>query len=77
VALFRKSAKIKYSDRARGLAAMLRADSLALRVLIFIAMSSIFFLFLKITEKKVPTGVAPDSTIQQMTEDSGSTSHGK
>jgi hypothetical protein len=69
VALFRNSAKIKYSDRARGLAAMLRSDSPALRVLIFVAMSAIFFLFLKITEKKVPTGLVPDSTVQQMNED--------
>jgi hypothetical protein len=69
VAIFRNSAKIKYSDRARGLAAMLRSDSPALRILVFVAMSAIFFLFLKITEKKVPTGLVPDSTVQQMNED--------
>jgi hypothetical protein len=77
VAIFRNSAKIKYSDRARGFAAMMRSDSPALRVLIFVAMSAIFFLFLKITEKKVPTGLAPDSTIQQMNEDTNSSSPSK
>jgi hypothetical protein len=70
--MFRKSAKIKYSDRARGLAMLLRSDSGALRILIFVAMSAIFFLFLKVTEKKVPTGLVPDSTAQQMNEDTGS-----
>ncbi len=70
--MFRNSAKTKYSDRARGAAAVLRSDSAALRIIIFIAMSAIFFLFLKVTEKKVPTGLAPDSTAQQMNEDTGS-----
>jgi hypothetical protein len=72
VALFRNSAKIKYTERARGLAALLRSDSGALRILVFIAMSAIFFLFLKVTEKKVPTGLVPDSTSQPMNEDTGS-----
>ncbi len=72
--MFRNSAKLKYSDRARGLATVLRSDSAALRILIFIAMSAIFFLFLKVTEKKVPTGLAPDSTMQQMNQDTGSAS---
>jgi hypothetical protein len=70
--MFRGSAKIKYSDRARGLATLLRSDSAALRILIFIAMSAIFFLFLKVTEKKVPTGLVPDSTAQQVNGDTGS-----
>jgi hypothetical protein len=48
---------------------MLRGDSPALRVLIFLAMSAIFFLFLKITERKIPRGLAPDSTVQQITLD--------
>ena len=77
MAIFRNSAKIKYSDRARGLAAMLRSDSPALRILVFVAMSAIFFLFLKITEKKVPTGLVPDSTVQQMNEDTGSANPAK
>jgi hypothetical protein len=77
MAFFRNSAKIKYSDRARGVATMLRSDSPALRILIFIAMSAIFFLFLKITEKKVPTGLAPDSTVQQINEDTGATHSSK
>jgi hypothetical protein len=72
VALFRNSAKIKYTERARGLAALLRSDSGALRILVFIAMSAIFFLFLKVTEKKVPTGLVPDSTAQQTSGDTGS-----
>jgi hypothetical protein len=72
VALFRNSAKLKYSDRARGLATLFRSDSVALRILIFLAMSAIFFLFLKVTEKKVPTGLVPDSTAQQTTGDTGS-----
>jgi hypothetical protein len=70
--MFRGSAKIKYSDRAQGAAAVLRSDSAALRIVVFIAMSAIFFLFLKVTEKKVPTGLAPDSTAQQINEDTGS-----
>ncbi len=70
--MFRNSAKIKYTERARGVAALLRSDSGALRILVFIAMSAIFFLFLKVTEKKVPTGLVPDSTAQQMNEDTGS-----
>ena len=77
MAIFRNSAKIKYSDRARGLAAMLRSDSPALRILVFVAMSAIFFLFLKITEKKVPTGLVPDSTVQQMNEDTSSSNPSK
>ena len=71
--LFRGSAKIKYSDRARGLATLMRSDSAALRIVIFIAMSAIFFLFLKVTERKVPTGLVPDSTMQQVNSDSVST----
>jgi hypothetical protein len=71
--MFRNSAKIKYRERARGLAAMLRSDSPALRILVFVAMSAIFFLFLKITEKKVPTGLAPDSTAQQVSDDTVAT----
>ena len=56
---------------------MLRSDSPALRILVFVAMSAIFFLFLKITEKKVPTGLVPDSTVQQMNEDTGSANPAK
>jgi len=52
---------------------MLRSDSPALRILVFVAMSAIFFLFLKITEKKVPTGLAPDSTAQQVSDDTVAT----
>jgi hypothetical protein len=41
---------------------MLRADSLVMRIVIFAAMSLVFFFFLKITEKKIPRGLVPDST---------------
>jgi hypothetical protein len=41
---------------------MLRYDSTALRILIFVAMSAIFFLFLKVTSRKIPDTLAPDST---------------
>jgi hypothetical protein len=70
--MFRNSAKLKYTERARGVATLLRSDSAALRILVFIAMSAIFFLFLKVTEKKVPTGLVPDSTSQTVNEDTGS-----
>jgi len=39
-----------------------------LRVIIFVAMSAIFFLFLKITERKIPHGIAPDTTYQRSAE---------
>ncbi len=77
MALFRNSAKIKYSDSARGIATLLRADSGALRIIIFVAMSAIFFLFLKVTEKKVPRGLVPDSTASQVQEDTGTTGPAK
>lgn len=41
---------------------MLRTDSPLVRVLIFVLMSAIFFLFLKETERKIPSGLAPDTT---------------
>ncbi|MHB8392509.1 MAG: hypothetical protein ACYDBH_23490 [Acidobacteriaceae bacterium] len=50
------------NDRSRKLGALLRADSIIVRLLIFAAMSAIFFLFVKITEKKIPSGIAPDTT---------------
>jgi hypothetical protein len=70
VKLFRPSAREKYSDRPRNIASMLRSDSPVLRILIFIAMSAIFFLFLKVTERKIPVGLVPDSTNARMIEDS-------
>ena len=62
MALFRRSKAFAYQDRAPGLMGFLQADSWVLRLVLFAAMSMVFFLFLKITERKIPTGLAPDST---------------
>ena len=62
MALFRRSKAFAYQDRAPGLLGFLQADSWLLRVALFAAMSLVFFIFLKITERKIPTGIAPDST---------------
>ncbi|MFI5201345.1 MAG: hypothetical protein ACHQNE_03050 [Candidatus Kapaibacterium sp.] len=43
----------------------MKRDSFLLRVIIFVAMSAIFFLFLKITERKIPHGIAPDTTLER------------
>ena len=65
--LFRRSKAGDYSDdRPGGLAGMLRTDSFISRVIIFLMMSAIFFLFLKVTERKIPTGLVPDSTEDTM-----------
>jgi hypothetical protein len=40
----------------------LRADSLMMRIVIFLGMSLVFFFFLRITEKKIPRGIVPDTT---------------
>lgn len=40
-----------------------------MRVIIFVAMSAIFFLFLKITERKIPNGLAPDTTLERSAAD--------
>ena len=37
---------------------------MTLRLAIFVAMSLVFFLFLKITERRIPHGLVPDSTEQ-------------
>jgi hypothetical protein len=61
--IFRRSKARDYQDqKAGGIAGMLRADSFRLRLVLFIAMSAIFFLFLKITERRIPHGLVPDST---------------
>ncbi|GEM_PF-2661742 len=60
--LFRRSASGKYQDRAPGLMGFLRADSTMVRLVVFIVMSAIFFLFLKITERKIPHDLSTDST---------------
>ncbi|HWF44675.1 MAG TPA: hypothetical protein VG537_08530 [Candidatus Kapabacteria bacterium] len=61
--IFRRSKANQYKDnKSSGFAGIFRADSLQLRLVLFIAMSAIFFLFLKITERKIPHGLAPDST---------------
>ena len=60
--IFRRSKVSDYKERSSGLIPMLRFDSTLLRILIFVAMSAIFFLFLKVTERKIPDTLAPDST---------------
>ena len=60
--LFRRSNVAQYKDRAPGIAGLLRTDSPALRIVLFIAMSAVFFLFLKISSRKIPHGLAVDST---------------
>jgi hypothetical protein len=59
--IFRRSKVSDYKDKPGGLVTMLRFDSTALRIVIFVAMSAIFFLFLKVTERKIPDTLAPDS----------------
>jgi hypothetical protein len=62
-ALFSKSRANDYRDRTGGgLAGLLRGDSMLIRAAVFVAMSLIFFFFLKITEKKIPRGIVPDTT---------------
>jgi hypothetical protein len=34
-------------------------------------MSAVFFLFLKMTERKIPNGLAPDTTLQRSADTSG------
>ena len=63
LSFFRRSKAHEYQDKTGGgVAGLLRADSLRLRLLLFVAMGAIFFLFLKITERKIPQGLAPDTT---------------
>ena len=62
--LFQRSKASAYQDRKSGISALLRADSMTLRLVIFIAMSLVFFFFLKITERRIPHGLVPDSTEQ-------------
>lgn len=62
----RRSKISDYKDRAPGVMGFLRADSTVLRIVLFLAMSVVFFLFLKITERKVPQGLVPDSTEDTM-----------
>jgi hypothetical protein len=61
---FQRSKATAYKDRKSGLGALLHADSMALRLAIFVAMSLVFFFFLKITERRIPHGLAPDTTEQ-------------
>jgi hypothetical protein len=67
--MFGHSASSRYRDRANNVGVMLRTDSLLLRVIVFVAMSAIFFIFLKITERKVPHGLVPGSSYEQTTSD--------
>ncbi|MDP4198213.1 MAG: hypothetical protein Q8922_04825 [Bacteroidota bacterium] len=60
--MFRRSKAHAYQSHASGPMALLHADSFAIRAILFLAMSLVFFLFLKITERKIPTGLVPDST---------------
>lgn len=61
--LFTRSKAKDYRDRsAGGLAGVLRVDSLLTRIVLFIGMSLVFFFFLRITEKKIPRGIVPDTT---------------
>lgn len=60
--LFRRSKAHAYQNRAAGIVGLLQADSWILRAVLFAAMSMVFFIFLKITERRIPTGLVPDST---------------
>ena len=61
--LFNRSKAKDYQDRPTGgFSGLLRSDSFFVRLLIFAAMSAVFFFFLKITETKIPRGLAPDTT---------------
>jgi hypothetical protein len=61
--IFRRSKANQYKDnKSSGIAGIFHADSLQLRLVLFIVMSAIFFFFLKITERKIPRGLAADST---------------
>jgi hypothetical protein len=61
--IFQRSKAHQYQDKKPGsIAGMLRVDSMRLRLMLFIAMSAIFFLLLKVTERKIPHGLMPDST---------------
>ena len=62
MALFGRSKAFAYQDRAQGIMGFLQADSWVLRAVLFAAMSLVFFIFLKITERRIPTGLAPDSS---------------
>jgi hypothetical protein len=64
VPLFQRSKAAAYKDHKPGLSGLLHADSFALRLAIFFAMALIFFFFLKITERRIPHGLAPDTTEQ-------------
>ncbi len=73
--MFRRSATSEYSGRSGKLSALFRVDSLFVRLLLYLAMSAIFFLFIKITEKKIPHGIAPDSTYERGLDTTKDTSH--
>ena len=60
--LFRRSNAAQYKDDRNGLAGLLRMDSTLLRVVIFLAMSAVFFILLTITSRPIPRGLVPDST---------------
>jgi hypothetical protein len=62
MAFFSRSKAHAYKDRVPGFVGLMQADSWVLRVILFAAMSLVFFIFLKITERKIPTGLVPDST---------------
>jgi hypothetical protein len=64
VAFFQRSKASAYQAHKPGIGALLRADSLTLRLAIFFAMALVFFFFLKITERRIPHGLAPDTTEQ-------------
>jgi hypothetical protein len=59
--VFRRSKAHIYQERAPGIMGFLQADSWVLRAVLFTAMSLVFFLFLKITEQRIPSGLAPDT----------------
>ncbi len=61
--IFTRSKAADYKDvKPGGLAGLLRMDSILARLIIFAAMSAMFFFFLRITSRKIPHGLVPDST---------------
>lgn len=60
--MFGRSKARAYQPHSGSFSGFLQADSVGLRVILFLAMGLVFFLFLKIAERKIPTGLVPDST---------------
>ena len=65
--IFRRSAVSQYKDKSGGLAGILHSDSTAVRLVVFLAMSAIFFLFLVHREIDHGPGTQPNVESQPIT----------